>query len=157
MAIAVVIDWYGPYRTKKEFIRDVSALKHRTKCVYMGLGVRNKVHYVGLSESPKSIFANHQKLWDADNKSFFFGEIVSQGVGGRRSTKCRTDLKTAEHALIVHLKPKFNSHLKKRPLNDCAVIYSRFFDKDDYEKPNHPLPKFPKVIAYNWWSKSWDH
>jgi hypothetical protein len=90
-----------------------------------------------------------------DNVKFFWGEIVSQGVGGKRSTKCKTDLKEAEKAIVSYLAPDQNDRLKEDVPKDCVVVYSRFFDKNDWQCPKNPLPKFPKIIAYNSWSREW--
>ena len=57
--------------------------------------------------------------------------------------------------MIACLQPQLNEQLAARELDDDCVVYSRFF-KIDGETPHEPLPKFPKVIAYNWWRGDWD-
>ena len=154
MAIAIIVDWYGPYSTVQALRGDMRCWSSGVKALYMGVKSSNIVNYVGLTSSPATRMNNHAKLGHDDNKKFFCGEIVSQGVGGRRRTKCKTDLKLAEHALIAWLQPPQNSALKMRDLEDCIVLYSRFFDDDD--SVINPLPEFPKVIAYNSWNERWD-
>ena len=122
----------------------------------MGLKRNNVVNYVGLTNRPESRMNNHEKLAHPENVKFFCGEIVTRGIGARRGTKCKTDLKVAEHALIAYLQPAQNDSLLERDFEDCVVIYSRFFDADSGDKLTNPLPKFTSVIAYNSWSKTWD-
>jgi hypothetical protein len=90
------------------------------------------------------------------NKEFYCGEIVSQGVGGRRATECRTDLGTAEKALIVCLRPELNERLRRSDPDDCVVVYSRFFDNGAGETRVPSPAKFPLLIAYDSWTKTWD-
>jgi hypothetical protein len=156
MGIAVIVDWYGPYTSKDKLKDEMRCWSKGAKALYMGIKKRNIVNYIGLTSDPQSRMNNHEKLAHVDNVKFFCGQIVSQGVGGRRATKCKTDLKLAEHALIARLNPDQNSSLVRRDLEDCVVVYSRFFDAKDGETPIDPLPKFPKVIAYNWWRGEWD-
>lgn len=154
MAIAVVVDWYGPYTSMQALRGDMRCWSRGVRALYMGVKKGNIVNYIGLTSSPATRMNNHAKLGHKDNVKFFCGEIVSQGKGGRRRTKCKTDLKLAEHALIAWLQPDQNSALKTRDLDDCIVLYSRFFDDDD--EVINPLPRFPKVIAYNSWNEGWD-
>lgn len=156
MPIAVIVDWYGPYKSKEMLRKEMRCWNSGVKALYMGVKRGNIVNYVGLTSEPATRLNNHEKLAHPDNIRFFCGEVVSQGVGGRRHTKCKTDLRLAEHALIAYLQPAQNGVLSKRDLDDCVVVYSRFFDKDRFETPINPLPKFPHVIAYNWWRGDWD-
>lgn len=155
MPIAVIVDWYGPYDSLPLFKAEMQNWPRGCKGLYMGVQRGNIVGYIGLTTSPATRFNTHPKLTHPDNIRFFCGEIVSQGVGGRRATKCKTDLKIAEHALIRRVRPKLNAHLVDRDFDDCFVIYSRFFKRMDYETPINPLPKFPSVIAYNSYSDEW--
>ena len=156
MPIAVIVDWYGPYTSKAALRDEMRCWASGTRSLYMGIKRGNIVNYIGLTNRPESRMNNHEKLAHPDNVKFFCGEIVTRGIGGRRATKCKTDLKLAEHALIAYLKPAQNATLSKRNLDDCVVLYSRFFDGVDGETPRNPLPKFPRVIAYNSWSDEWD-
>ena len=155
MGIAIIVDWYGPFASKIILKDDMKENAQGKKVLYMGLKRNNIVNYVGLTSDPASRLNNHEKMAHPDNVKFFWGEIVSQGVGGKRSTKCKTDLKEAEKAIISYLAPNQNDKLKHETPKDCVVVYSRFFDKDDWQKPTNPLPKFPKIIAYNSWSEEW--
>lgn len=156
MPEAIIIDWYGPYHSKNELRDAAKDLDEGTRTVYMGVKAYGKVGYIGLTEKPKSRFNNHEKLAHPDHRTFYFGELVTRGVSGRRTAKHSTDHQIAEHALIAKLQPEHNQRLTNKDLNDCVVIYSRFFDKVDWQTPSKAFPKFPKVIAYNSWNEVWD-
>lgn len=155
MPVAVIVDWYGPYTSKDELRLAMKEWPEGTRCLYMGLGKGNTLNYVGLTGRPQTRMNNHEKMAHPDNTKFFCGEIVTRGIGGRRGTKCHTDLRVAEQALISYFQPRFNQSLSNSVPEDCVVIYSRFFDGEDGETPVNPLPKFPHVIAYNSWSGEW--
>jgi hypothetical protein len=156
MPIAVIIDWYGPYTSLESFRAVVKKdWTSVSKCIYMTYGRGNIANYVGLTSRPAGRFANHPNVESPDNIRYFIGEIITQGIFGRRSKKTKPDLDLAEHALICSLMPKFNVNRRYQNLTDCISIFSRFFDGSDYEKPINPLPKFPKLIAYNSWSEQW--
>lgn len=155
MPEAIIVDWYGPYFSKEELRMGAKDFDDGTCVLYMALKARNRVNYLGLTERPHSRFNNHEKLAHSDNKTFYVGEIVTRGAGGRRRFQHRTDHKLAEHALIAYLHPPMNDRLKKTELADCCVIYSRFFHRDDGEQPIEILPKFPRVVAYNSWKQDW--
>lgn len=156
MPMAVIVDWYGPYSSKSALRDEMRCWSSGTRALYMGVKRGNIVNYIGLTNRPESRMSNHEKLAHPDNVKFFCDQIVTRGIGGRRSTKCKTDLKLAEHALIAYLSPAQNSNLSKRDLEDCVVVYSRFFDIKDEEKTTNPLPKFPRMIAYNSWAGEWE-
>ena len=156
MPEAVIVDWYGPYFSKEELRQEAKDFDDGTCVLYMALKARNIVNYIGLTERPQSRFNNHEKLVHPDNKTFYVGEIITRGTGGRRRFKHRADHKLAEHALISYFDPNLNSSLNKKELADCCVIYSRFFDTEDAELPTAVLPKFPRMIAYNSWKQDWD-
>lgn len=156
MPIAVIVDWYGPYTSKAALRDEMRCWDSGTRCLYMGVKKGNIVNYVGLTSQPQSRMNNHEKLAHPENRKFFCGEIVTRGIGGRRATKCKTDLKLAEHALIAYFRPAQNSALSRTDLDDCVVLYSRFFDPIYGEKPTNPLPKFPRLIAFNRWTGEWE-
>lgn len=157
MPVAVIVDWYGPYTDLVAFrrmARNDWTVDGRT--LYMALGRHNKVHYIGLTETPVGRICNrHDKLENADNRKFYIGEIVTQGMSGPRRRLRAPDLRLAEHALIRYLKPELNTNFIDTEPDDCVSVFSRFYDPDDWEKPTYPLPKFPGFVAYSWWSKEW--
>jgi hypothetical protein len=155
MPIAVIIDWYGPYDSREAFKGEMRCWASGTRAVYMALKAGNKVNYLGLTGTPATRFNNHPKFKNRENVRFFCGEIVSQGVSGKRLTRHKPDLSLAERALIARLRPPLNERLVESELTDCVVVYSRFFERDG-ETPHDPLPKFPRVIAYNGYSGNWD-
>lgn len=160
MAIAIIIDWYGPFKSFEEFSTHVKEnWVHNYKCIYMAFGAYSKLRYVGLTKRPTGRFQNHPKMKDPENRSFFIGAITSQGVGGRRKKKTKTDLDLAELALICALQPSENDRRKSEQISDCVSIYSRFFNKsgeEDWGKP-HPKPKkFPVFIGYNSYRDEFD-
>jgi hypothetical protein len=113
MPMAVIVDWYGPYSSKSDLRDAMSEWPAGTRTLYMGVKRGNVVNYVGLTNRPGSRLNNHEKLAHPENIKFFCGEIVTRGVPGRRRTKCVSDLKTAEHALIAYLQPP----LERRAFN----------------------------------------
>lgn len=155
MPVALIIDWYGPYHSQQTFRGEMRCWNSGTKALYMAVKAGNIVNYLGLTSTPSTRFYNHPKFNDAENVRFFCGEIVSQGISGPRRGRHKPDLSLAEHALIAYLRPPLNDRLTRKDLDDDVVVYSRFF-KPDGETVHRPLPKFPKVIAYNWWSGGWD-
>ena len=149
MPEAISVDWYGPYLTKEEFIAEARGWGWGTCALYIGVGSHNRINYIGLTETPRTRFYNHHKLWNQENVRFFLGEITTRGASGRRTKKHRTDHAAAEHALIAYLQPTLNDRLVRRDLDDCCVVFSRFFSKKDYETPIDVLPKFPRLLAYD--------
>lgn len=156
MAVAIIVDWYGPYLKKNDLRDELKSWAPGTKTLYMGTSTDGTVNYVGMTSQPATRLNNHEKLADPVNTRFWGGEIVSQGVGGRRSSRQKVDHEIAEHALIAWLTPSLNKKLVSRDLADCVVLYSRFFDRKDGEKVVKGPPEFPAVIAYNSWAEVWD-
>jgi hypothetical protein len=156
MGIAIIIDWYGPYATKDALEVAMKGYDDGTKCLYMAVNDEGRVTYLGRTSRSSSRMANHEKMARTGNSQFYCGDIVSQGVAGRRTTVCKTDLGTAEHALIACLKPEHNEKLKAAALGDCVVVYSRFFDGADEEKRIEAPAAFPPLVAYDSWTKRWD-
>lgn len=156
MALAIIIDWFGPFEDYDEF-RQVVKDWHGTDIIYMATGPYNRYNYIGISKASKSRFVDHGNMADEDNKRFWLGEIVSQRVAGRKTKKHSTDLAAVEKFLIHKLQPRLNKHYKNWKPNDCISIFSRFFDKDAIlEGEVHPvagLPRFPTVIAWNSWTE----
>ena len=156
MLVAVIVDWYGPFEGLNDFTAAMGNSQEwpkGTRTFYLALGSHNKFRYIGLTENPAARFRDHPKIKDYGNKRFFAGEIVTQGISGRRRSPRSPDLAMAEHALISYFQPELNSHLLLKQLTDCVSIFSRFFDPNDYVTPRRPLPtKFPPVIAYNSWT-----
>jgi len=157
MPIAVIVDWYGPYRSCKAFQQEARTWPQGTRTLYMALGSYNKYHYIGLTENPQSRFINHGRLEHERNRTYYIGEITTQGMVGRRRGRRRPpDLRYAEWALIRFLQPKLNDQQRGADPDDCVSIYSRFFDRRDYETPINPLPRFPRLLGYDSWAEDWN-
>ena len=157
MPIAVVVDWYGPYRSLKALQREATKNWPRgTRTLYMALGRYNTYRYIGLTRHPGYRFAAHKKLKNKENRFFYLGEIATQGIVGRRRGRRRApDLSYAEWALIRFFQPELNENLIDSDPDDCVSVFSRFFDKNDYESPINPLPKFPRLLGYDSWAEEW--
>ena len=155
MPVAVIVDWYGPYDSLdalKNVVKDEWKGEGRT--LYMALAGWNKYQYVGLSENPPGrIHNSHPKLKDKDNKTFYVGHIVTQGITGPRDGK-RPDLKLVEKALISFLQPTLNKQNKGNEPEDYVSIFSCFHHPENYES-TEPLPKFPTVLAYHYDLQKW--
>ena len=155
MSVAAIIDWYGPYPSVEAFKQEMRQWSSGTKTVYMALGLRNKIRYIGMTERPATRFNDHRKLHDPGNTKFFAGEIMSYGVPGKRKSKQATDLVTVEAAFISYFEPELNNKLKAVYPADCVSIFSRFFDPNDWERGTTPLneKKFPSLLGYNSWTE----
>ena len=154
MPIAVIIDWYGPYwnlEALEEAMKEDWAEVPRA--VYMALASGNTYQYIGLTTNPtRRINRHHVKLADRDNTKFFVGEIVTQGISGRRRVRTPPDLRLAETTLIRCLQPALNERKIRYDPDDCVSIFSCFYDPQDYETAIFPLKKFPLHIGFNPWS-----
>ena len=153
MPVAVVVDWYGPYKSFDDFKEAMKGWSTKERTLYMALGSHNKVRYIGMTENPQSRPNQHPKLREQNNKTFYTGNIVTQGISGRRSRKHAPDLAIAEHILIRSMQPELNTKLVYTVPNDCVSVFSRFFTTDNDEVPHNPLPKFPSLIAFNSWTQ----
>ena len=153
MPVAVIVDWYGPYRTFDEFKEAMKGWSTKERTLYMALGSHNKVRYIGMTQNPQSRPNRHPKLLERNNKTFYTGNIVTQGISGPRSRIHAPDLAIAEHILIRSIQPELNARLVHTVPNDCVSVFSRFFTADNDEIPHDPLPKFPSLIAFNSWTQ----
>lgn len=151
MPIAVIVEWYGPYHSLDEISAETSLHWADTKrALYMALRSHNGYQYIGLTTRPDArIGPQHPQLRHRDNQRYYVGQIVTQGRSGRRTQKTPPDLRLAEHALIRHLKPRLNVQKKSTDPDDFVSIFSCFYSHEDYETPISPLPKFPKLLAFN--------
>ena len=86
-------------------------------------------------------------------ETFYTGNIVTQGISGRRSKKRAPDLAIAEHILIRRIEPELNTQLVYTLPDDRVSVFSRFFKTDNEEEAHNPLPKFPSLIAFNSWTQ----
>ncbi|MDF3414481.1 hypothetical protein HKX54_08445 [Sulfitobacter sp. M57] len=160
MPIAVVVDWYGPYKTYAELRVGARDWEKGSKVLYMGLEKRDdgtnmaNVRYIGLSTNPSTRLQNHTKLRDPSLSAYYIGEISTAGIPGKRKRQIAPDLDAAEGALIALVQPDLNTNRKKPP-NDCVVVYSRFFAKQDPWEPERTPVWFPPLVAYNSWSGEW--
>ena len=160
MPIAVIVDWYGPYHDYQSFRASASHWGPNSKVLYMGTSNHNdgtnmaSVGYIGLSANPSTRFQNHQKLQSPTISQYYVGEVTTAGIPGRRTKKTAPDLYAAEGALIAMVQPSLNDNRKKPP-NDCVVVYSRFFGTDDLALPERTPVWFPPLVAYNSWSQEW--
>ena len=88
------------------------------------------------------------------NRTFYLGEITTQGIVVRHRSR-PPDLRYAEWALIRFLQPRLNSQHVDLDPDDCVSVFSRFFDRKDYETPINPLPRFPRLLGYDCWAGEW--
>lgn len=152
MPVAVIVNWYGPYRSFEDFKEAMKGWSKKERTLYMALGSYNKVRYVGMTERPNSRPNQHPKLKDKKNRSFYTGNIVTQGISGPRSRKHSPDLAIAEHVLVYDLKPELNDKMKDTVPRDCVSVFSQFFRTDNEDIPHRPLTKFPSLVAFNSWT-----
>ena len=153
MPVAVIVNWYGPYTNFKDFKDAMKDWSKKERTLYMAFGLHNKIRYIGMTENPRYRPYGHLKLQHPRNKTFYTGNIVTQGISGRRLKKHAPDLTIAEHLLIFSLKPELNAKLKNTIPSDCISVFSQFFRIRDEDEPHYPLPKFPSLIAFNSWTE----
>lgn len=149
MPVAVIVDWYGPYQSFDEFREAMKGWSMKERTLYMAVGSYNRVRYIGMTESPRTRPIQHPKLLERNNRTFYTGNIVTQGISGPRSRKHAPDLAIAEHILIRSIKPELNTRMVRTLPNDCVSVFSRFFTTDNDAVPHDPLPKFPFLIAFH--------
>lgn len=151
MAIAVVVDWWGPYkgtadlqkRGGPEWLADAGV-----KALYLALGAHNVCHYVGRTGNIKIRLRHHDKL--ASSARLFVGKVSSPGIPGPKQMKVPADLDLAEKVLVFVLQPQDNSNLKQQPPKECGIVFSRLFDPDSHDQPVFAIPaKFPVLVAYD--------
>lgn len=150
MAVAVVVDWWGPYTTaelkngKAPAWRDSGA-----KALYMSLGPHNVCRYVGRTQRDvRKRVSGHHKL--DEGNTLFVGRLSSPGKPGPKPKKVPPDLDMAEQTLVYVLQPQDNEQLKQKPPEECACVFSRLFDPHDHDKPAPEIPpKFPTFVAYD--------
>ena len=146
MPVAVIVDWDGPYNSFDDFKKAMKEWSTNERTLYMALGSHNIVRYIGMTESPQSRPNQHPKLRDPKNRTFYTGNIVTQGISGRLSRKHAPDLTIAEHMLIWSIRPELNTRLVCKVPDDCVSVFSRFFTADNNEVSHNPLPKFGTYI-----------
>ncbi len=152
MPVAVIVDWYGPYNSLDGFTCAMKKWPENERTLYMALGPYNRIHYIGMTESPHYRPYQHQQLQEPENKTFYTGNIVTRGISGRRGQTHAPDLTIAEHILIWKMQPKLNIALINNPPDDCVSVFSRFFKIDAHDVSHNPLPKFSSLIAFNSWT-----
>ena len=158
MPIAVIVEWYGPYDSFDKLKEAVKKEWKKERTLYMALARGNKYQYIGRTNTPPDrINSNHKKLNHKDNEKFYIGQIVTQGITGPRNGGQPPDLKLAENTLIRALKPDLNIKNKYTDPYDIVSIFSCFYDPDSEkdEAVTNPLPKFPKMLAYNPYTEEW--
>ena len=156
MPIAVIVKWYGPYIGFNALRSVVLSEWEKERTLYMALARGNKYQYIGRTKTPPNrINSNHKKLNHEGNEKFYIGEIVTQGITGPRNGGQPPDLKLAENTLIRALKPEFNTKNISTDPYDIVTIFSCFYDPEKDELATNPLPKFPKVLAYNPDTQQW--
>ena len=156
MPIAVIVKWYGPYIGFKALRSVVLSEWKKERALYMALARGNKYQYIGRTKTPPNrINSNHKKLNHEGNEKFYIGEIVTQGITGPRNGGQPPDLKLAENTLIRALKPELNTKNISTDPYDIVTIFSCFYDPEKDELTTNPLPKFPKVLAYNPDTQQW--
>lgn len=149
-AIAIVVDWWGPYDGFDDFNKNGPEwVDSGVKALYMSLGKGNVPHYVGQTNNPiKKRLKNHSKV-DEDSK-LYVGKVSSPGKPGPRDTVVPEDLRMAEYVLVFVLQPEDNCQYKVHPPDDCVVVFNRLFDPHRHGDAIHAIPpKFPVLVAYD--------
>jgi len=150
--IAVVIDWFGPYKGIQE--ANKVAQNDFEGGLYLFIGrkkhqkSRPKLLYVGKSNDLSfRVNPNHHILpFISGYPLIWLGEIASYGIPG----KVKVDLiHQAEWAMIYFLQPLLNEKKAANPPNYPITVFNRWWKKD-YETPRKQRPHlaWPDVIDF---------
>ena len=152
--IAVVIDWFGPYKLNEKL--RIATRDYYSGGLYVSIGKtkfkkQSNLQYIGISDSLHDrVNVSHPKLnlIERDN-SIWLGEIVSFSVPGKRIFVKESQLEIAEWALIYFLKPRLN--VKKRakpPSHPCTVLNRWWHSNYNTPRMTSPHPDWADIINY---------
>lgn len=157
MAIAVIVDWMGPFATvpdAQKVIRDLGF----GEGLYLAIGSAKRksgLQYVGIaSDLNNRVKPDHEKLSNIRQLSLWVGEVASHAVAGRgpgrRRLRFSRTVSLAEWATAYFLKLPLNDQLRRKPPPDALVLVNRWFQHDfDTRRLQRPDPKWPDFIDYD--------
>ena len=147
MAIAVIVEWYGPFSPGTAEATDALGEFDGLKTLYMVVNTDGGFDYIGVTLDAGNEVPHCPALATAESVNFFLGCIESQEISGPvpRNGVPR-DLDLAGHALIRFLQPALNQEPASDP-DDCVAVSSWFYGPDFMTPVNTP-PKFPTLLSY---------
>ena len=147
MAIAVIVEWYGPFSPGTAEATDAFGEFDELKTLYMVVNSDGGFDYIGVTLDAGNDLPRCPALATAESVIFFLGCIESQGIPGPvpRNGVPR-DLDLAGHALIRFLQPALNQEPVGDP-DDCVAV-SSWFCGPDFTTPVHAPPTFPTLLSY---------
>ena len=147
MAIAVILDWFGPFTLGTPEAQDAINEFEGLKTVYMVVNPDGNFEYIGVTMELGNDVPHCAALATADGMSLFLGCIESQGIPGPvPANGLPRDLDLAGHALVRFLQPALNQEHLGDP--DVCVAVSSWFYGSDFTTPVHPPTAFPTLMSY---------
>ena len=163
MTYAVVVDWYGPYRSvtaAKAAIREWDF----GEVLYMAVGTVDrqkvpKMQYVGITKNFESrLKPEHKirKLVSEEGLSLYIGEVSSQAISGRKASHHHKSFTIpvylAESALAFFLQLPLNSDKRCSRPKDSIVLLNRWWQTDMETRRRKRPAGWPDFIEYDEYS-----
>ena len=152
--IAIVIDWYGPYSLEEA--KSASKL-HFNSGLYMAIGkikyqkTKSKLQYIGLAKSLEYRLCNgHKKLcMVCTGLQIWLGEIVSNGVSGKKDKATNRLLDLAEWAHIYFADIQLNEKKTSNPPDKPVTVVNRWWKINDTPRIRKVHKDWPELIDYH--------
>lgn len=153
--VAVVIDWFGPFKGIQE--ANEAAEENLTEGLYLFIGKAKhqksppKILYVGVSEFlPGRLTPQHHKLPNiSGDPLIWLGGIASYGIPGRVSHNL---IHHAESAIVYFIQPPLNDRKASFPPDFPITVFNRWWRKN-YKTPRKQRPHraWPDIIEFTGW------
>ena len=160
MAIAIVVDWCGPFSSveaAQNGLRNYGVKEG----LYLALGKRayqreTSLQYVGISNDTQSrLYGNHHGLSPiVQDFSLWIGSVVSHAMAGRRNTlqpmAHSVTVDRAEWAMAYFLSLPLNIRKRSKPPPESLILVNRWFRPDFETRRSHRGHKsWPDLIDYD--------
>lgn len=147
MAIAVILEWFGPFTLGTPEANGALNQFEGLKTIYMTVNSNGDFGYLGITLDPGNEIPQCPAVEAAEDVDLFLGCIESQGIPGPVPPNGRPrDLVLAEHALVRFLQPVLNQEQPGDP-EDCVAVSSWFYGPN-FTTPVDPPPGFPTLLSY---------
>ena len=153
--VAIVIDWFGPYKSIEE--AKIAMNSDYVDGLYMAIGKtayqRGKptLQYVGISKNLKTRVNNKQHKICQISKlnEIWLGEVASTGIAGkkRQATDLRLDLAEWCHSYFLQL-PKNDKKTINPPKYPVTVLNRWWFKDYEKKRERRPHSEWPDIIDF---------
>ena len=161
MPYAVVVDWFGPFRTvaaarkafKREELDEVLYIATGT----VGLETEPRLQYVGITSNfTRRMNTKHtiRKFVTDESLSIYIGVVNSHAISGRKARhhhpKFSISVDLAETAIAFFLQLPLNSAKRCSRPKESIVLVNRWWKKDyETRKKRPPYSDWPFYIEYD--------